>query len=105
MREMGIQAIYPGPNLSKRNRAQYVYPMDGKGRALDNAITERFWRTIKWEDIYLKQYETPRELRKGINTYIHYYNYERRHSSLDDRRPMEAKFSGRLKVECCKLIV
>jgi len=180
MREMGIRVIYPGPNLSKRNRAQYVYPyllrdvkpahpnhvwgidityvamqgrwmylvaiidwysraivgyelshtmnkefvikavknavtkhgapiilnsdqgsqftspvyidtlkengikisMDGKGRALDNAITERFWRTIKWEDIYIKQYETPRDLRKGIDAYIYEYNHERRHSSL-----------------------
>jgi len=165
MREMGIRVTYPGPNLSKRNRAQYVYPyllrnvkpahpnhvwgiditycamqgrwmylvaiidwysrmivgyelsqtmnkefvikavndavkkhgaplilnsdqgsqftspvyvdilkehgikisMDGKGRALDNAITERFWRTLKWEDIYIMQYETPRELRQGID--------------------------------------
>ena len=41
--------------------------MDGKGRALDNAITERFWRTIKWEDIYIMQYETPKALRKGID--------------------------------------
>lgn len=187
MREMGIRVIYPGPNLSKRNRAQYVYPyllrnvkpahpnhvwgidityvamqgrwmylvaiidwysraivghelaytmnkefvikavddavkkhgapvilnsdqgsqftspayinilneygikisMDGKGRALDNAITERFWRTIKWEDIYIKQYETPRDLRKGIDAYIRDYNHKRRHSSLNGKRPME----------------
>jgi len=191
MREMGIRVIYPGPNLSKRNRAQYVYPyllrnvkpahpnhvwgvdityiamqgrwmylvaiidwysrkivgyelsqamnkefvikavndavkkhgaplilnsdqgsqftspdyvntlkeygikisMDGKGRALDNAITERFWRTLKWEDIYIMQYETPRDLRKGIDAYIRYYNHERRHSSLDDRRPAEVYYS------------
>ncbi len=61
--------------------------MDGKGRALDNAITERFWRTIKWEDIYIMQYETPRALRKGIAAYIRYYNYERRHQSLDGHTP------------------
>jgi len=67
--------------------------MDGKGRALDNAITERFWRTIKWEDIYIKQYETPRDLRKGIDAYISQYNHERRHSSLDDRRPAEVYYS------------
>lgn len=193
MREMGIRVIYPGPNLSKRNRAQYVYPyllrevkpaypnhvwgtdityvamqgrwmylvaiidwysraivgyelsqtmnkefvikainnaikehgapaivnsdqgsqftspayvhtlkehnvkisMDGKGRALDNAITERFWRTLKWEDIYLKQYETPGDLRKGIDAYIRYYNQERQHSSLNDKRPAEVYYSTR----------
>lgn len=191
MREMGIHVIYPGPNLSRRNRTQYVYPyllrnvtpaypnhvwgiditycamqgrwmylvaiidwysrkivgyelsqtmnkefvikavvdavnkhgapiilnsdqgsqftspdyidtlkgygikvsMDGKGRALDNAITERFWRTIKWEDIYIMQYETPRALRKGIAAYIRYYNYERRHQSLDGHTPAEIYYA------------
>ncbi|MBT9173041.1 MAG: hypothetical protein DDT21_01431 [Syntrophomonadaceae bacterium] len=61
--------------------------MDGKGRAFDNAITERFFRTIKWEDIYIMQYETPKALRQGINTYIRYYNYERSHQSLDGENP------------------
>lgn len=191
MREMGIRVIYPGPNLSKRNRAQYVYPyllrnvkaahsnhiwgidityiamqgrwmylvaiidwyarkivgyelsqtmnkefvikavkdavkkhgaplilnsdqgsqftspdyvntlkecgikisMDGKGRALDNAITERFWRTLKWEDIYIMQYETPRDLSKGIDAYIRYYNYERGHQALDDQKPANVYYS------------
>lgn len=191
MREMNIRTFYPGPNLSKRNRAQYVYPyllrnmtpahpnhvwgidityiamqgrwmylvaivdwhsrmivgyelshtmskefvlrtvnravaehgtplilnsdqgsqftcpayvdtlkehkikisMDGKGRALDNVIIERFWRTLKWEDIYLMQYETPRHLRKGIDAFINDYNHNRRHSSLDDRRPAEVYYS------------
>ena len=191
MRDMGINVIYPGPNLSKRNRAQYVYPyllrditpahpnhiwgiditycamqgrwmylvaiidwysrkivgyqlsqsmnkefvvntvnkvvrkhgapiimnsdqgsqftspayvetlkqhgiqisMDGKGRALDNAITERFFRSIKWEDIYIKQYETPKALRLGIDEYIRYYNYERRHSSVNKRRPAEVYYT------------
>jgi putative transposase len=67
--------------------------MDGKGRALDNAITERFWRTIKWEDIYIMQYETPRDLRKGIAAYIRYYNYERRHQSLDGHTPAEIYYA------------
>lgn len=191
MREMGIRVIYPGPNLSKRNRAQYVYPyllrnvkathpnhvwgidityiamqgrwmylvaiidwysrmivgyelsqtmnkefvikavsdavkkhgapiilnsdqgsqftspvyvnklkehgikisMDGKGRALDNAITERFWRTLKQEDIYIMQYETPRELHQGIDNYIRDYNFKREHQSLDDRKPADLYYS------------
>lgn len=185
MQEMGIQAFYPGPNLSKRNKAHHVYPyllrnlkpaypnhvwgidityiamqgrwmylvaiidwysrmvvgyklaptmakefvieaikdaierhgepdimncdqgsqftcpgyinllkengirisMDGKGRALDNAITERFWRTLKWEDIYLMQYDTPKSLRIGIDQYIRYYNETRGHSSLNGETP------------------
>lgn len=191
MREMGIQAFYPGPNLSKRNKAHYVYPyllrnvkplypnhiwgiditylpmqgrwmylvvivdwysrmvvgyelspimtkefvlkavndtitrygsptimnsdqgsqftcfdyinllkensilisMDGKGRALDNAITERFWRTLKWEDIYLMQYDTPKALRIGVHQYIRYYNENRSHSSLEGATPSSVYYS------------
>jgi putative transposase len=44
--------------------------MDGKGRALDNIITERLWRTLKYEEVYLKEYETPREARKGIGIFL-----------------------------------
>ena len=192
MREMGIRVIYPGPNLSKRNRAEHVHPyllrnvtpahpnhvwgiditycamqgrwmylvaivdwysrmvvgyevsqtmnkefvlkavrnavkkhgapkilnsdqgsqftcpayidtlkefnikisMDGKGRALDNAITERFFRTIKWEDLYIMQYETPRELRKGITKFIRYYNHERGHQALNKQKPEDLYYSN-----------
>lgn len=194
MREMGIQAFHPGPNLSKRNKAHYVYPyllrhvkplypnhvwgiditylpmqgrwmylvaiidwysrmivgyelspvmtkdfvlkavedaiarhgtptilnsdqgsqftcpdyinllkdnailisMDGKGRALDNAITERFWRTLKWEDVYLMQYDTPKALRIGIDKYIRYYTEERSHSSLEGATPSSVYYSNNL---------
>lgn len=67
--------------------------MDGKGRALDNAITERFWRTIKWEDIYIMQYETPRALRQGIDAFIHHYNSERGHQSLNKQKPDDAYYA------------
>jgi putative transposase len=186
MREMGIQAIYPGPNLSRRNHKQSIYPyllnnitasypnhvwgidityirlqhgwmylvaiidlysryivswelsqtleidfvliaikralsqgkpliwnsdqgshftshkyiellkeanvqisMDGKNRAIDNIFIERFWRSLKYEDVYLKDYQTPREARIGITEYIRYYNCERPHQSLDYRIPSE----------------
>jgi putative transposase len=186
MREMGIQAIYPGPNLSRRNHKQSVYPyllnnviasypnhvwgidityirlhhgwmylvaiidlysryiiswelsltleidfvliavkrasnqgkpeifnsdqgshftspqyiellkdanvrisMDGKNRAIDNIFIERFWRSLKYEDIYIKDYQTPREARIGITEYIRFYNYERPHQSLDYRIPFQ----------------
>jgi putative transposase len=63
--------------------------MDGKGRALDNIFTERFWRNIKWEEVYLKDYQNPREARIGITEYIRYYNCERPHQSLDYHFPSE----------------
>lgn len=68
--------------------------MDGKGRALDNAITERFWRTLKWEDIYLMQYDTPKDLRIGVDEYIHYYNENRSHSSLKGATPSTVYYSN-----------
>jgi putative transposase len=181
MREMGISAIYPGPNLSRRNHKQSVYPyllnnitasypnhvwgidityirlrhgwmylvaiidlysryiiswelsqtleidfvlsavqralsqgikpliwnsdqgshftspkyiellkevsvqisMDGKGRATDNIFIERFWRSLKYENVYLRDYQTPREARIGIAEYIRYYNNERPHQSIN----------------------
>ena len=190
MREMGLTAIYPGPNLSKRARAAAIYPyllsnitanapnhiwgldityirlragwmylvaildwysryvvsweldqtmqigfvmealqraleqatpqicnsdqgsqftspqytellkahevrisMDSKGRALDNIFTERLWRTIKYEEVYLKEYTSPREAREGLTAYLRYYNERRIHQALDYRTPAEVYFS------------
>ena len=63
--------------------------MDGRGRALDNVMVERLWRTLKYEDIYLREYSDPLELRKGISAYMKYYNTERPHSSLKSHTPEE----------------
>lgn len=63
--------------------------MDGKGRWLDNVMIERFWRSIKYEDIYLKSYENGLELEKGIQAYITRYNNNRPHESLADATPDE----------------
>lgn len=198
MREMGITVIYPGPNLSKRNRAQYVFPyllrhlvpsrpnhvwgiditylrmqgrwmylvamidwysrmlvgyelsqtmekafvlkavndavkahgapeilnsdqgsqftcpdyvdalkghgiaisMNGKGRATDNAITERFFRTIKWENIYIMQYDRPAALRTGISSYATYYNEHRGHQSLQDATPASVYYARMEDQQC-----
>lgn len=62
--------------------------MDSKGRALDNIFMERFFRSLKYEDIYLNEYVNPRALRKGINQYINFYNHERPHQSLDYQPPI-----------------
>lgn len=70
--------------------------MDGKGRWLDNVAIERFWRSIKYEDIYLQSYETPRELALGIKAYINRYNQRRPHASLAYATPDEMHY-GKLK--------
>lgn len=61
--------------------------MDGRGRAMDNIFTERLWRTIKYEEVYLKSYESVKEARDGIGTYIDFYNNERFHQSLKNKTP------------------
>ncbi len=63
--------------------------MDHRGRAFDNIFIERLWRTVKYEDVYLRSYETPREARSGIGRYLHFYNNERPHQSLGYRTPSE----------------
>lgn len=184
MREMGITAIYPGPNLSRRNPAHKIYPyllrnvtaaypnhvwgidityirlhggwlylvavidwfsryvisweldqtlempfvvtaveralaqatpviwnsdqgshftspqytqllldagvqisMDGKGRASDNIFTERLWRSVKYEDVYLKDYANPKEARRSLTAYFDFYDHRRPHQALAYRTP------------------
>ena len=66
--------------------------MDGRGRALDNIFVERLWRTIKYEDIYLKEYETGWALERGLIAYFEFYRNERLHSSLGYRTPAEVYY-------------
>jgi len=63
--------------------------MDHRGRAYDNIFIERLWRTVKYEDIYPRSYDTPREARAGIRRYLNYYNNERPHQSLGYHTPAE----------------
>ena len=63
--------------------------MDGKGRAMDNIMVERLWRSLKYEDIYLKDYETVQELIEGLRNYFEFYNNERSHKSLGKMTPAE----------------
>lgn len=67
--------------------------MDGKGRATDNAPIERFWRSVKWEEVYLYEPQTFLELQQKISDYIKYYNYERPHQSINYKTPSEVHFS------------
>jgi len=68
--------------------------MDGKGRFKDNIFIERLWRTLKYERIYLKTYETGTELFKDLTIWFTHYNAERKHSSLDKRTPNEVYIQG-----------
>ena len=61
--------------------------MDGKGRWLDNVFVERLWRSVKYEDIYLRAYDTPAALRVSLTRYFDFYNARRRHTALDRRTP------------------
>lgn len=61
--------------------------MDGRGRCLDNIFIERLWRSLKYEEVYLKDYGLVTEAEEGIGRYLRFYNYERLHSSLDYRTP------------------
>jgi putative transposase len=73
--------------------------MDSQGRALDNVYIERFWRTLKQEDIYLNRYETMPEARIGINKFIYFYNTQRLHSSLEYKTPDEIYYNILTKVQ------
>jgi putative transposase len=69
--------------------------MDGKGRALDNILTERLWRTVKYEEVYVQDYLSPREARQQLTNYLQFYNHQRLHQALSYRTPAEVYFQGR----------
>lgn len=66
--------------------------MDGRGRAFDNIFIERLWRTIKYEEVYLKDYQTPREARQSLTDYFTFYNQKRPHQALGYQTPNEVYF-------------
>jgi len=75
------------------NAAKARISMSGKGRAFDNILVERLWRTVKYEEIYLRQYGDGHELISSLERYFDYYNNDRPHQSLDYRTPAEVYFS------------
>jgi putative transposase len=72
--------------------------MDGRGRCMDNIFIERLWRSLKYEEVYLKDYESVREARDGIARYLRFYNHERLHQSLDYRTPASI-YTGRARLQ------
>ena len=77
------------PFVSAVQNADIRVSMDGRGRALDNVFTERLWRSVKYEDIYLNDYQTPRDSFFGLKKYFRFYNYKRPHQALGYRTPAE----------------
>jgi putative transposase len=88
---------FTSPQYLERLLAREVrISMDGKGRALDNIFTERLWRTVKYEEVYLHEYDSPRAARKALTGYFEFYNQERLHQSLGYRTPAEVYFDTTL---------
>ena len=101
--------LYPNPDIFNTDQgSQYTakahvdilkahniqISMDGKGRATDNICIERFWRSIKYEEIYLNDYKSMNELRYSINQYMEKYNSRRLHSTLGNITPNEVYFKA-----------
>ena len=68
--------------------------MDGRGRCYDNIFVERLWRTVKYEEVYLRDYADLAEARQSLKAYFRFYNEERPHQALGYRTPAEAYFAG-----------
>ena len=78
--------------LLEQNNVQIS--MDGRGRCMDNIFTERLWRNVKYEDIYIKEYNSPQEARLGLMDYFYKYNNRRPHQSLNYLTPAEVYFNN-----------
>lgn len=94
--DIGIPDIWntdQGVQFTSRDLTTFVLErdvkisMDGRGRCMDNIFTERLWRTIKYENIYLRSYRSIDEARSGIGDYLNFYNNKRIHSSLNYETP------------------
>ena len=80
--------------LDRLRSRNIQFSMDGKGRAIDNIFTERLWRSLKWEEVYLNEYASPRQARDRIQNWFLFYNTQRPHQSLDYRTPFEVLQEG-----------
>ena len=63
--------------------------MDGRGRALDNVFVERLWRSVKYEEVYLKEYVNGQDAHDGLRAYFEFYNQDRPHQALNNRTPQQ----------------
>jgi putative transposase len=83
-----------GEWIAELKAAEVSISMDGRGRAFDNIFTERLWRSVKYEEVYLKDYETVDAARAGLGEYFRFYNTARPHQALGYRTPAEVHFAA-----------
>lgn len=84
--DQGVQ--FTSQDFTNRlHSAQIRISWDGRGRALDNVFVERLWRSVKYEEVYIKDYQTVSEARDGLKQYFQFYNHERYHQSLNYQTP------------------
>ena len=85
--DQGVQ--FTSQDFTDRLRsAQIRISRDGRGRALDNIFVERLWRSVKYEEVYLKVYQTVSEARSHLKQCFHFYNHKRYHQALDYKTPI-----------------
>jgi len=80
--------------VERLQREEIKISMDGRGRAMDNIFTERLWRTIKYEEVYLHEYASPKEAYRQLADYIRFYNFQRPHQALDYLTPAQVHGAG-----------
>jgi putative transposase len=83
-----------GEWIAELQQAGVTISMDGRGRAFDNIFTERLWRSVKYEEVYLKDYRVVDEARQGLGGYFGFYNTDRPHQALGYRTPAEVHFGA-----------
>ena len=89
---------FTSEEFTKRLKAAEVrISMDGQGRALDNIFIERLWRSVKYEDIYLRDYEDGTQTRAGLDKYFRFYNTDRLHTALGNRTPRGVYEDGKIR--------
>ena len=100
--EQGVPAIFNTDQGAQFTAIEFIgileaagiqVSMDGRGRALDNVFVERLWRTVKYEHIYLVEYDAVPALEAGLHDYFHFYNHERPHQSLGYQTPAEVHYA------------
>lgn len=89
--DQGVQ-FTSGQFVGRLEKDGVKISMDGKGRALDNVFVERLWRSVKYEEIYPRGYDSLKEVKKGLEKYFEFYNEERPHQGLGYRTPAEVYY-------------
>jgi putative transposase len=86
---------YTGEKFQKelQSSGQICVSMDGRGRCMDNIFTERLWKSVKYEEVYVREYENLPQAREGLARYLTFYNETRLHQALDYKTPAEIYFA------------